>query len=135
MKTGIICIVDDDTLIHYTFKKMLESGAPAKKILSFFDCGQLYEYLRVHAQNEKVLPDVILLDLKTPIISGLKFLKQWAVLKPTITKHIVIYVVSSTLNKADIAEAIADPNVSGYLPKPLRWADMRNMIADESESA
>ena len=119
MKPEIICIVDDDPIVHFTVTKMLESTLNVKRILTFDDGEQIFDYLYRNAENKEALPDLILLDLNMPYMDGWEFLEEYAYLKPQLAKDIVIYILSSSVSDFDIMNAMSNRDVTDYIPKPI----------------
>lgn len=119
MKPEIICIVDDDPIVHFTVTKMIESTLSVKKILVFDDGEQIFDYLYKNAADKDALPDIILLDLNMPYMDGWEFLEEYAYLKPQLAKKITIYILSSSVSDFDIMNAMANRDVTDYIPKPL----------------
>ena len=79
---------------------------------------------RSTAGNE--LPDLILLDLNLPRMSGLEFLEQ-VKSRPDL-RRIPVVVLTSSDAKSDVYKAY-DLHANGYLIKPMGLSELRQMAA------
>ncbi|GFD75232.1 response regulator [Tenacibaculum sp. KUL113] len=70
--------------------------------------------------NEGFDPDIILLDLNMPKISGIEFLL--IIKKNEDFRHIPVIVLTTSNNKKDIVECYKI-GISGYILKPLKYED------------
>lgn len=71
-------------------------------------------------ENKANIPDIILLDLNMPKISGIEFLK---ILKANDDlKHIPTIILTTSSNQKDLLECYRT-GMSGYVLKPLKYED------------
>jgi len=127
--TQTICVIDDDKIQHFTIEKSIQLQGISKTLLSFLNGEEAIIFLNKNLENLSMLPDIIFLDINMPVINGWQFLQQYASIKEEIKKNIKIYVVSSSINENEINMAKANINVSGFLSKPLKPEELRNIIA------
>lgn len=127
-----VCIIDDDQIHHYTIVKAMELQGFSKNLMSFHNGQEAITFFNQNLADTSVLPDVIFLDLNMPVVNGWQFLQQYALLKSQIQKEIKIYVVSSSINPIEISRAIAIEEVSGYLEKPLRPEEIRQVFSNKN---
>jgi CheY-like chemotaxis protein len=79
----------------------------------------------LYLKNKAILPDIILLDLNMPKISGIEFLK---ILKnDKRLHHIPTIILTTSDNNKDII-ACYEIGVSGYILKPLKYEDYMKKI-------
>ncbi len=71
-------------------------------------------------RDSKKLPDIILLDLNMPKISGIEFLR--IVKNDENLRHIPIIILTTSNNKNDLQECYR-LGISGYILKPLKYED------------
>lgn len=129
-KINILCVIDDDSVYHYTVQKTVEHFGFAGKVMKFFDGESAIQFFSdvVHRRSEQDLPDVILLDLNMPVMDGWDFLEEYILLRPHIGKPILVYIVSSSVHQRDLERAKTISEVSDYLIKPITDTHFRSII-------
>ncbi|MFK5982088.1 MAG: response regulator [Flavobacteriaceae bacterium] len=75
--------------------------------------------------NRDQLPDIILLDLNMPKISGLEFLK--ILKKDSVLKYIPTIILTTSINHKEILECYKI-GIAGYITKPLKFEDYISKI-------
>lgn len=124
----IICIVDDDKIQQLIATRTIEKQDLADKILTFPDGEQAIEFLTKHLDDNEDMPDVIFLDINMPIMDGWEFLEEYIKIKPYIGKKITIYMVSSSIDTADIERAEKISEISDYIVKPVTSEKFKELI-------
>ena len=76
--------------------------------------------VRKHCKQKDNLPDIILLDLNMPKISGIEFLK--ILKKDDVLRYIPTIILSTSNNQKDLLECYKT-GVAGYVIKPLKYED------------
>jgi CheY-like chemotaxis protein len=127
-KPFIICIVDDDNVYQFTTTRTIETHKLAKKILIFSDGEEAIKFLVDNLGNSETLPDIIFLDINMPIMDGWQFLEEYVMLKPKIGKKITIYMISSSVDPADLERAKKISEISDYIIKPINPEMLKEII-------
>jgi len=78
-------------------------------------------------EDKSEFPDIILLDLNMPKMSGIEFLT--IIKEKDEFKHIPIIILTTSDNQKDLLECYRI-GVSGYVLKPLKYDDYVNKIQD-----
>ena len=123
----IIAIVDDEETSQFLTKIMIKESNRASKIIEFFDGKEVLQFLKDQSENEKELPDIILLDLNMPIMDGWMFLDEFELIRDSLKKNIRIYILTSSISKDDIDRARNYFRVVSFFSKPLS-AEMLELI-------
>ncbi|BFG71149.1 response regulator [Sediminibacterium sp. KACHI17] len=115
-----VCLIDDDKIYQFTAKKMLEATGMAKDIRSFYDGSEAIAFFSgENSKNPENLPDVIFLDINMPIMNGWEFLEEYEKIRNHFPKSMALYVVSSSVDDADIRRSRQYNSVTDYIVKPI----------------
>jgi CheY-like chemotaxis protein len=129
----IISIVDDDDVYRFTMRKTIEIYKLARKVLFFSDGEEALDFMNDNLGNKHNLPDVIFLDINMPVMDGFQFMEEYIQIKRKVGKQITIYMVSSSIDDADMEKAKAISEISDYIIKPIK-AEGLNQIISELEA-
>lgn len=111
-----LLLIDDDTIYSYIFPELVSQSGKVQNFHIENDglCG--LNYLKSCGNN---YPDLILVDLKMPVLDGFGFLEGYG--KAFADKHpgTVVIVMSSSVRQKDKEEVMRYPFVSDFLNKPI----------------
>jgi len=88
-------------------------------ITSFTDPQAGVEYIAEHFSIAEEVPTLLFLDINMPELTGWDVLDKIKSLNAAQIQHITIYILSSSIDPADIIRANANPLVKGFISKPL----------------
>ncbi len=112
-------IIDDDKVNNKVCTKILEQMYPKAGIVDFLEARKGLDYIaEKFTQNENERA-VLLLDIIMPVMNAWDFLEEFEKLSESIKSRIKIYILSSSVDKNDMAKAHANKYVEYYLIKPL----------------
>jgi CheY-like chemotaxis protein len=118
-KINTICLIDDDMIFRYLTQTIITKTHLVKDIDAFSNGLDAINFLKAVSVNDGKLPDIILLDLFMPIMDGWGFLKEYEKLQPKLSKKIPIYIVTSSIDPADIQKSKAINLVIDFIVKPM----------------
>ena len=127
-KPFILCIIDNDEVYQYTVTRSIKSHQLVKKVLIFSDGEQAMQFLINNIADNENIPDIIFLDISMPIMDGWQFLEEYVKLKPRISKPIIIYVITSSLDPVDYEQAKKISEISDYIVKPIKPDMLKDII-------
>jgi two-component system chemotaxis response regulator CheY len=130
----VVAVVDDDPVYQFTASRTLKASHLAEQILQFPNGKEALDFLNNNAANPLALPDFVFLDINMPIADGWKFLDGFTKLKDEFAKEMRIYVVSSSIDPRDLNRARSNPEVSGYVEKPVTGVKFTELLKGFSKS-
>jgi CheY-like chemotaxis protein len=116
IKSLNILLIDDDIIEVMKLKRVISSLQLSHKIIEA-ENGE--EALKLLEQKDK-RPDIILLDLNMPKLSGIDFL---SILKKSEDLKCIPTIVLSTSNTPNDIVKCYKTGISGYVIKPLKYED------------
>jgi CheY-like chemotaxis protein len=108
-------LIDDNYIDNFVTSKILESGNFAENIIIRQSPTDAIELLRIG----QIVPDVIFLDIRMPLMNGFEFLEEYDKLHIVNKKDIKIYMLSSSLDPTDIRKSVYNKYVSQFIHKPI----------------
>lgn len=125
-------LIDDDELANFLSKKTLKLNHFAMHIFTFSTIEQAL-YMMYEVVKERVLdfPDFIFLDINMPGLDGWYFLDSYAELPEKYKEKCKLYMLSSSIDKADMVRTEQHKDACGFISKPLSGADLERIKLDK----
>lgn len=122
-----VLIIDDDPVSNFVTKLILKESGIAEVTGECFNGQEGMNFIKKHidAQSDQNI-DLIFLDLNMPIMDGWQFLEEYIHLKDF--ELAPIYILSSSNYDDDVNKAKKYPIVKNYLVKPLRKAQIHQLL-------
>lgn len=114
-----LMIIDDSAIDLFISSRMITKNNFSNEILQYTNAWEALQYLKDNQENITALPEIIFLGIYIPMMSGFEFLDEYDQLSDTLKNHCKTYVLSSSLDKADLSRAQNNKNVVGFLAKPI----------------
>lgn len=124
----IACIVDDDDIFQFTAIKTIELTGQKHEVISFKDGERAFDFIKNNKDDADKLPDVMFLDINMPIMNGWEFMEAYKAIKEQLSKKINIYIITSSIDFADIEKAKQDNNIVEFISKPLAIAKYMEIL-------
>jgi CheY-like chemotaxis protein len=105
-------LIDDDDIFNYLSKRILLKSDVANSIIDFTNAKSALDFIK--STDSEI--DIILLDINMPIMNGFDFLDSFIRLA---NKQISVYMLTSSIDDADMIKSLKYPCVKGYFSKPL----------------
>ncbi|TAE10998.1 MAG: response regulator [Bacteroidetes bacterium] len=124
IKAKTLFVIDDDAIYQLITQKELEQHGPHITCKNYYNGASALQAL----QELPEPPAIILLDLNMPIMDGWEFLEAYQQLPTSLTQHIQLYVVSSSIDYRDIDRAKENPLVSDFIIKPITSTNFSQIL-------
>ena len=115
-----VLLIDDEPANNLVHKLMISRLELAGEIIVMESVQEALDYL------EKGHPDVILLDINMPALSGWDFMDRFSALG--IAGKTKVYMVSSSVNPEDRERAIKNHLIADFIEKPLKIEHLMQML-------
>jgi CheY-like chemotaxis protein len=114
-----LVLIDDEPVFHKIVQMTIKNTELSKGTTYSFDGEVILDYLEEKKLDSQSLPDYIFLDLYMPAFDGWDFLNRFQKLYKSLQKNIKVYIVSSSINPADINRSKLYPFVTTFISKPI----------------
>lgn len=124
------CIIDDDPIFVFGTKRMMKQLNFSEDILVYENGQDAILNLRKMIDDDIPLPSVIFLDLNMPIMNGWEFLDDFAKIPNSKREHVIVYIVSSSIDPRDIERVEKYNTVNKYMIKPVTAEDLERVLQE-----
>jgi CheY-like chemotaxis protein len=121
-KFRTVMLIDDNEIDNLINQKMIEAASITENIYTHTGAKSAIEFLKNMERldvADKVLPDIIFLDIDMPLMDGFQFLEEFEKLTSMAKKKCKIVMLTSSINPQDFSRSKKYENVKLYLNKPL----------------
>jgi len=122
-------IIDDDSINNKLCRKIIEKTYTDANIVDFTDPQEGFDHIvKEYSKKDSDSKGILLLDISMPVMDAWEFLEQFEKLDAHIKNRVKIHILSSSVNKQDMARAQSNKNVEYYLIKPLTKESIRLIV-------
>lgn len=121
-------LIDDVAMNNLLSRYILKNNYPNALVVEFTDPQLGLDYVQKECNTTNNILYIILLDIYMPVTDGWDFLDSFEKFNDDIKKNCAIYVLSSSINKADSDKAKANKYVTGYALKPLTDTIIKDIV-------
>lgn len=118
MKKLRVLLVDDEIIIREGFKRLFDWEAHDCEII-----GEASDGMEALAQIDNLCPDIVIMDINIPIMSGLKVIQLSRIMHPQIA-----YVIVSGYDDFSYCQQALRLQITDYILKPVNYEEFGSCI-------
>lgn len=123
-------LIDDDEIYLFSTRRLLQTNNLCENVMQFHNGLEAIEFLTQIKDDTAALPDIIFLDINMPIMDGWEFMDLFALLKPSLSKEVAVYMVSSSIDDFDINRAKSIEEICDFISKPMGSKELVNILTE-----
>lgn len=133
MKLNCVLLVDDNAATNLIHRKMITKYQVTENVIVCSTGEEALEYLTNcnantdFGQKAKNMPDLLLLDINMPGMSGWDFIEEYKKIDFTGYQP-MIFMLTTSFNPDDKFKADADESIQGFLHKPLTGDTLKRVV-------
>jgi CheY-like chemotaxis protein len=125
-----LILIDDNDIDQLLHRKLIERTQLDVVMHQFTDATKALEAIA----NREIPTDayernIILLDIKMPVMDGFQFLEAFHLLSDEIKNAYTIFILTSSLNQFDISRSKSNPYVKDMVTKPINYETLLNLLS------
>lgn len=124
-----VMLIDDNKIDLFINNQFIKKMEIAQEIVEYSFAQDALTFLKENDSSK--WPHLILCDIHMPVMSGFKFIAEYALLDEASRKNCRIVMISSTLDENDREKAIKDPMVLALLEKPINTDELGDLLERE----
>ena len=121
-----VLVIDDDEISLFLTKRLLSSVGIGTHSQSARNGAEGLAHMRAAAGQDKLIPQLILLDIKMPVMDGFTFMEELALLDLNLTDTRIV-LLSSSYSPWDRERAANSP-AAAFIHRPLTEEALRGVM-------
>ncbi len=124
---GNILLVEDDPITVMVCDRIIKMSGFSDAVQSKQNGQDAIDHLKEIIEADKLVPDIIFLDINMPVMNGWDFLQEFESLKQQLKTSPRIFILSSTVDPEDYKKAAEFSTVEGFISKPLTQEHLKGV--------
>jgi CheY-like chemotaxis protein len=126
-KLNSILMVDDDHINNFINSKLIKRLKVCENLFHFSNGTDAMRFLEDYSINQKDCPDLILLDLKMPVMDGYDFIEFFKKTPFRNKEKVQIIPLTTSVNLKD-SQKIEALGIKEFLIKPLKEDSLNKIL-------
>ncbi len=122
-KYSTVMLIDDNEIDNFINQKMIEGCNFAEQIYIHTSSRSALEILnnfaRADSIPEKLIPDIVFLDINMPIMDGFQFVEEFRKMPSRIKEQCRIVMLTTSIDPSDKERCDEDDLIEKFISKPL----------------
>jgi CheY-like chemotaxis protein len=124
MESPNFIVIDDDKIMLFLIEFEIKRHFNNMSIISYVKSDVASDFL--HGNAHVLVDTVVLLDLNMPVMDGFQLLERLN----TISHKLKVIILTSSISDEDERKVMNYPFVQGYINKPLKGLELKNLLAN-----
>jgi CheY-like chemotaxis protein len=124
-------LIDDNEIDNLINQKMLEAANITELIFTHTGARSAIEFLKniekLDSETNKLLPEIIFLDIDMPLMDGFQFLDEFEKMSERTKNQCKVVMLTSSINPQDLDKSKSYSYVKKYINKPLSQDNLKNL--------
>ena len=128
-----VMIIDDSEIDVLVSRRLMELTHFASHVTITSTGEEAVDFLKNEVANAEQTPEIILLDMHLPGMSGFDFIRLFKTLPEFIVNKTKIVVLSAYQKQEEIEKLFENKFIAGQLDKPLTQESLKKLLSWKSE--
>ncbi len=128
MDTTIILLIDDDSIVRFSIKKIITEYLGHAQFISFASGYDALDYLENFQSTDENCKILILLDANLPSLMGERFLPQFEKQLKAKEELIDLHILTSSTITEESQAILNYDRVKSIIHKPITFEELKTML-------
>lgn len=122
-------VIDDNEIDLYIARRVMTKYSFAEEIVTFSSAIEALDHLKATMDKGEALPEMIMLDINMPEMTGFQFLEKYGQMPENITNNCTIVMLSTSIHPEELNLANNSPHIQQFVNKPVSEETLKRLLA------